>query len=170
MSGNVARLIDENYYVLLAQRQLQACGRPIEMTPGTMSTIITRLMSGETLRSICRDEHMPHFSTVYLWAARDPSIFDAIARARHLQAHQFADMSIEVIENVILTGGKGDAAAVNKATNLSKVLQWRASVQARAEYGDVQHLQHSGAVGVVSFNISGLERIAALVPDAQLTD
>lgn len=42
-------------------------GRPRIYSPKLAAEICRRLMSGQSLRRICRDEKMPHFSTVMQW-------------------------------------------------------------------------------------------------------
>ena len=46
-------------------------GRPSKYTKAVADEICLRLAKGETLRSICRDEHMPHEATVRQWAVQD---------------------------------------------------------------------------------------------------
>ena len=54
--------------------------------------ICERLIGGEALMHICKDEHMPSESTVLDWADRDREGFAAeYERARRLQAERFAD-------------------------------------------------------------------------------
>ena len=44
--------------------------------------IVRRLSDGEPLRSICRDEHMPHWTSIYDWISEDAEFALRIARAR----------------------------------------------------------------------------------------
>ena len=46
-------------------------GRPSKYTPELAAEIARRLSDGEPLRQICRDEHMPHWTNIYEWMARD---------------------------------------------------------------------------------------------------
>ena len=57
-------------------------GRHSKLTPAVLQTITDRLSKGEPLAVICRDEGMPHDSTVRDWMARDEAVSLAIARAR----------------------------------------------------------------------------------------
>lgn len=42
-------------------------GRPTDFTPELAEKICKRLADGESLRNICRDEDMPHRTTVHKW-------------------------------------------------------------------------------------------------------
>jgi len=57
-------------------------GRPSKYTPKLVEDICARLAKGEPLAQICRDEGMPHPSTVRDWMDAKPDVSRAIARAR----------------------------------------------------------------------------------------
>ena len=59
-------------------------GRPTKKTPDVLGEICRRVSLGETLVSICRDEHMPEWRTVYDWLEADEPFATAYARARDL--------------------------------------------------------------------------------------
>lgn len=57
-------------------------GRPSKYTPELVDEICQRLSAGEPLAQVCRDDHMPHPSTVRDWADASPAVSRLIARAR----------------------------------------------------------------------------------------
>lgn len=57
-------------------------GRPTAFTEEIADEICARLSAGEPLAVICRDEGMPHRSTVYDWVAADEELSRRIACAR----------------------------------------------------------------------------------------
>ncbi len=57
-------------------------GRPSKRTDAIVQEVITRLSKGEPLAVICRDDHIPHDSTVRDWANSDAALSLAIADAR----------------------------------------------------------------------------------------
>src|ERR1700738_2207947 len=59
--------------------------------------ILKRMADGESLRSICRDEAMPHIDTVQGWLGEDAVFSAQDARARELRGDYYADRVIEVI-------------------------------------------------------------------------
>lgn len=71
-------------------------GRPTLYTEDIAAEICSRLSNGESLRRICRDEHMPAEATVRSWAI-DPN--HPIA-AQYTQARQvgFLSMADELLE------------------------------------------------------------------------
>lgn len=81
------------------QRYIAKTGRPSSFTPEIATEIINRLASGETLRSICKDKHMPCNVTVYDWANNMPAFSSAIAHARRIQATVLAEEASEILDN-----------------------------------------------------------------------
>jgi len=83
--------------------------RPV-YTPELAHEICRRLLEGETLKVICRDDGMPSASTVRLWVLDDVEGFaDLYARARLVGYHAMADDMLEIPDNP-----ETDAAAVNR--------------------------------------------------------
>ena len=67
-------------------------------TPALCAEICERIANGEPLRQICRDEHMPNWSTVYNWINADPEFAQHIARARELGYDAIAEETVEIID------------------------------------------------------------------------
>lgn len=63
------------------------------------ATICDRLVNGESLRSICRDEGMPAPSTVCLWLTQNASFAEQYAHAREAQADTLADEILEISDD-----------------------------------------------------------------------
>jgi hypothetical protein len=77
-------------------------GRPSLKTAELVETICERLAKGEPLAAICRDDGMPHPSTVRDWMSADADVSRAIARAREdgedwlaAECLQIADTPVE---------------------------------------------------------------------------
>ena len=66
-------------------------GRPSKYNEEIAAEICTRIVKGESLRSICRDEKMPNVDTIYVWIGKHPIFADQYARAREEQADTLAD-------------------------------------------------------------------------------
>lgn len=58
--------------------------------------ICERLSEGETLKSICRDEKMPGWRTVYDWMGRHEEFAASIARARELGFDAIAEEALQI--------------------------------------------------------------------------
>lgn len=72
-------------------------GRPLSYSEEIAEEICGRIAEGESLRTICLDEHIPARRTIYGWLLRaeegEPfaSFLHQYTRARELQADSFAD-------------------------------------------------------------------------------
>jgi len=73
-------------------------GRPSKHTPELAAEICERLGKGETMRQICRDEHMPHWTQVYEWLARDDSLSLRVAHAREAGYDALAEESLAIMD------------------------------------------------------------------------
>lgn len=78
-------------------------GRPLSYTEDIAREICVRLSLGESLRSICMDDHMPARSTVFEWLDRDDEIGETFrtkyARARELQADTNVDDMTDIADD-----------------------------------------------------------------------
>ena len=71
-------------------------GRPSKYTPELAAEICERLSTGETMRQICRDAHMPHWTQVYEWLARDEALSLRVARAREAGYDALAEEALDI--------------------------------------------------------------------------
>lgn len=75
-------------------------GRPTSYTEEIAADICRRVADGETLKQVCRSEHMPSESTVRGWALDDREGFSArYARARDLCLEAWADDIVEISDD-----------------------------------------------------------------------
>lgn len=94
--------------------------RPPAFTEEIAEEILDRISTGESLRSICRSEHIPHESTVRKWV-RDDEWGDFTARfnrARDLGMDAVADELLEIADDgrndwMERSGESGSGWAVN---------------------------------------------------------
>jgi len=73
-------------------------GRPSKYTPELAAEICERLSNGEPLRQICRDEHMPAWTAVYAWSAKDAELSERIARAREMGFDAIAEETLLIAD------------------------------------------------------------------------
>ncbi|WP_210419264.1 terminase small subunit-like protein [Acetobacter vaccinii] len=117
-------------------------GRPSVFSLAIEDEICTRLMEGESLRSICRDDHMPGQSTVFEWLE---SCAYADFRSRYAQARARAAEAFEdEIIDVARTATAEDAAAKRLHVD---TLKWIMSKRAPKVYGDKITQEHTGPDG-----------------------
>lgn len=60
--------------------------------------ICERIASGETLRAICRESHMPTWVTVYAWRKANPQFSERLALARELGGDAIAEETLEIAD------------------------------------------------------------------------
>jgi hypothetical protein len=88
-------------------------GRPTKRTPEIEEEIFERMSQGETLREICRSEHMPHYSVVYDWKHQDKDFSQRFATARDKGHEVISEECMEIADNarndwMEKHGGDGD--------------------------------------------------------------
>jgi len=76
-----------------------AMGRPSIYSQELAVTICDRLIHGEGLRAICRDDAMPSISTVIDWIKNKDDFSAQYARARELQAELLLDEILEIADD-----------------------------------------------------------------------
>ena len=115
-------------------------GRQSTFTPELAKEICARLSAGESLRSICNAEHMPHESTVRLWVTENIEGFATqYARARETQADSLAEEILDIADNESLPA---DSRRIRV-----DVRKWFAGKVRPKKYGDSTQIKHSDADG-----------------------
>lgn len=155
-------------------------GRPSSYTPEIAREICERLAAGESLRSICRDEHMPDRSTVVAWVVEDRHGFSSqYARARDLGLEEMAESLTEISDDGVNDwmetndpdnpGYRVNGEHVQRSKLRVDTRKWLLSKLAPKRYGDSSTLALTGPDGE-ALNLSDTERaekIAALLAAAQ---
>ena len=85
--------------------------RPTIYTDELAHLICSRIASGESMRSICKDDDMPVMSTVMLWLidGKHPSLSEQYAKARQIQAETLADEIFDIADD-----GSNDWMKINR--------------------------------------------------------
>jgi hypothetical protein len=111
-------------------------GRPTIYSEDMAKRICQRLASGESLRSICRDDDMPAKSTVLLWVVTpDHPFLDHYSRAREASGFAHADRSVDIVDQVVSGELEPNAARVALSG-----LQWAAERMAPKKHSPRQEL------------------------------
>ena len=108
------------------------------------SDIVTQLMNGKPLTSICKSKDMPSLSKVYNWIQTDKSFANKILTARRIGAQTYIDKIIEELENC----SHKDAYIVNLKL---QHFRWLAS-KLIGIYGDKQEI-HTDSKVEITWNI-----------------
>jgi hypothetical protein len=115
-------------------------GRPSTYSEKTADEIVQRMIEGESLTAICRDEKMPPRVTVYAWFDKHPDFYARCARAREA----LADYLVDQIEELARTATKDNIEQIKLQVSTK---QWRAMKMAPRMYGDRTRTEVTGADG-----------------------
>ena len=142
-----------------------AGGRPSIYNQELAAKICERLIYGEGLRAICRDDAMPALSTVVDWVKDKPEFSAQYARARELQAELMLDDILEIADDssrdTIDTplGKIVDHDVIQRARLKVDTRKWAMGKMSR-KFNDKVIQEHTGANGAALqppvFNIVGV--------------
>jgi hypothetical protein len=116
--------------------------RPVEYTDEIAEEVCWRLAHGESLVSICSDDHLPHCATIYRWLIRFPIFCEMYARAREDQADTNADEILAIADEMPpeFTDDKGrtylDQTFIQWQKNRIDARKWTASKLKPRKYGE----------------------------------
>lgn len=130
-------------------------------TPERAAEILERLAAGESLRSICRDEHMPPDATVRSWVVYDVQGFAArYTQARDIGLDVMADELLAIADDHPgrLDNGATDSGGVAANRLRFDARRWYLSKMAPKKYGDKQE---------VDLNVKGDLTIAERLAEAR---
>lgn len=116
--------------------------RPSLFNDATAEEICIRIMCGDSLAEICRDEEMPAYRTVMRWLKDDEAFRRNYASAREDQGHADADAIADIAKRILK--GEIDPAAGRAAID---ALKWTAGKRQPKVYGDATTLKHTGPNG-----------------------
>ncbi len=115
-------------------------GRPSTFTADMGNRICDRMETGESLRSICRDDNFPHVGQVIKWLASDLNREFRLqyAHSRQVGLEVMADDVLNIADqNPVLTpDGKIDNAGVQHQRLRVDTRKWILSKQLPKVYGD----------------------------------
>src|SRR3990167_1026711 len=134
-------------------------GRPNKFTNETCNKICERLMKGQSLIQICRDDDMPTLQTIMNWLndERKKDFLYQYRHAREIQAEYLFDEMLEIcddasndwIEIETKSGRKIDVID-NECVNRSKLRvetrKWYLSKVLPKKFGEKQTVEHTGSL------------------------
>lgn len=142
-------------------------GRPSSFTLKVAQEICDRISEGETLRSICRDDGMPKWQTVYRWMGQRKEFAARIARARELGHDAIAEEALEIadtpLEGVRTEKSADGTKEVREDMLGHRKLQVHTRMQLLAKwnpkkYGDKQDINLSGQLDLASAILASRKR------------
>lgn len=129
-------------------------GRPSTYSAELAVEICDRLAAGETLRGICRSEHIPNAPTVRGWVVDNVDGFaERYARARSLGLDEMAEDMVDIADETsrdTVTDASGADRANTEWITRSRLKvdtrKWLLSKLKPGMYGDKLAVEHSGDV------------------------
>lgn len=67
-------------------------------TQSLINEVLDRVRHGETIRNICKDPHMPHYTTFWDWVTKDNDLRQEYYKAKQDQADYFAEQILEIAD------------------------------------------------------------------------
>ncbi len=133
--------------------------------------ICSRLAAGESLRAICKDEHLPTRATVHNWLVENrEGFFDQYTRARDVGLDELADEMLEIADTTqvgVRSENSYDGYKEVREDMLGHrklrvdARKWYLSKLAPKKYGDRLATELTGADGG-PVQISDTERVAKI--------
>lgn len=134
-------------------KKKMAVGRPDDYSEEIGLEICGRIAMGHSLAKICSDKNMPSTVTVYAWFKKYPELLNDYARAKEDGGHADADKVEDIAEKVLT--GVYDPQAARVAIDAFK---WTAGKKLPKKYGDRQHIEHTGKVGLIDLTDAELKK------------
>lgn len=136
-------------------------GRPSLYSDDLAESILSRLVEGESMVQICKDEQMPGLRTVMRWAAENDDFGTEYARAREAQA--------EHMDELILSAAKDAGKDPQAARVQIEAYKWRASKLAPKKFGDSSTIRHADVNGekLELDDVGRATRLAAIFADIE---
>ena len=143
-------------------------GRPSSYNKQTCDEICNRLALGESLRTICKSEHLPNISTILDWISKHSEFSEQYARAREQQQEFYAEEILDIADNgqndyMERLNKNGEVEMVVNYENIQRsrlrvdTRKWIMSKLAPKKYGDKVTQELTGKDGaelIVNVNIS----------------
>lgn len=121
-------------------------GRPSDYNEEIAAEICARLADGNSLRSICRDDHMPDKGTVFRWLAAHEAFRDQYTCAREAQADTLFDEMLDIADDAgkDVVDGAVDQEHIQRTRLRIETRKWMAGKLRPKKYGDKVEHEHSG--------------------------
>jgi hypothetical protein len=152
--------------------------RASEFTQEIADIICERIADGESLRSICAKDEMPHTATVCRWLAQHEAFREQYARARELQADALFDEILEIADNGeddwmerknadgTMTGWVENGEALRRSALRVDARKWMAGKLQPKKYSEKHQLALTGADG----GAVKIEAVRRVIVDPRNTD
>jgi len=110
----------------------------MKFSQDVFDAICNEIASGRSLRSICKDEGMPHRGAVQKWLREDEALQIQYARAREDQADTIFDECLSIADQYDSDTDNGDGGVdhIQRARLRIDTRKWMAGKMRPKKYGD----------------------------------
>jgi hypothetical protein len=122
-----------------------ALGRPTKFSPKLAAEICARLEKGESLKGICKDDHVPARETVNDWMRHNGIFGRMVARARQCQAHALADDALDLVDSAV-NDPSANLTSIRASEIAAKMRMELAKCYDRDTFGDKSKVDISGRI------------------------
>lgn len=131
--------------------------------------IIDRISNGTTLRSICREDEMPGWVTVYAWKDEDPDFAERFARARELGFDAIAEEALNIADTPVEGIEYEDGPLGSKQSRKDMLGHRKLQIETRLKllakwspkkYGERVEQHHTGGIGSSDASLTDAQRAA----------
>lgn len=136
------------------KKSLVKMGRPTKYTDTLATEICNRISLGESLYTICSDEHIPDRLTVLRWCREREDFRNQYAKSKEEQAESYEDQMLHTART------EDD---VNRARLIIDTMKWTAAKLKPRKYGERLDVTSDGEKVVPIMNIT-------LTPQAEQRD
>lgn len=135
-------------------------GRPTSYTPELCDEICAKIASGDSIRTISRDEDMPCAATVFNWLRTHEDFLEQYTRAKEEQADALTEEILDIADDATndwmerrneddkTTGWYLNGEHVQRSRLRIESRKWLASKLKPKRYGDKQTVEHEGKIEV----------------------
>ena len=154
--------------------ETKSVGRPSLYTKELADLICERLASGESMRSISRDDDMPCMATMFKWLRENEEFSQQYARAKAESADALVEEMLDIADDGtndwMEKHGKDDAGWIENGEHIQRsrvridTRKWIASKLKPKKYGEKLDLTSQGE----KFQISDPQVLATLLKTAEI--
>lgn len=153
-------------------------GRPSTYTLDLADSICERLASGESMRSVSRDDSMPVMSTMFKWIREHEEFSNQYAKAKEESADALTEDMMDIaddgsndwmeLNDPDNPGYRANGEAIQRSKLRVDVRKWAASKLKPKKYGDKQQIEHSGSIDLDKLSNEELDiRIKVLLENKE---